>query len=322
MSGGHLKRLGDHVPVSIPTDANGYVGRECPNDDCLGYFKVMDGTGMTGITTCVCPYCGTKEEHDQFLTKDQVEYVKSVVMRKVTDAVAKDLKAMEFEVKPPKNAMFGIGISLKVRNGRPSPIYQYAEKRLETIVECDRCKLDFTIYGVFGYCPDCGTHNNLRILEANLYLVQKMLTLAACQDDESLAGKLIENALEDCVSAFDGWGRATLAVFAAKAAEPAKANKTSFQNLRGAQKRVLDLFGYDLESAVSRAEFEGAHTLFQKRHLIAHKLGVVDQAYVDSTGDASLATGRKVTVDPAEIEAMVEVLRHIAEELRTHLERP
>jgi len=31
----NLKRLEDGIRVSIPTDEDGLVGRECPNPDCL-----------------------------------------------------------------------------------------------------------------------------------------------------------------------------------------------------------------------------------------------------------------------------------------------
>lgn len=322
MTGDHLRGLGNSISVSIPTDDVGYTGRECPSAHCLGYFKVMGGTGMTGITTCVCPYCGTKDEHAHFWTQDQIAYVKSAAMRTIRDAITKDLKAMEFEVKPPRNTMFGFGMSLKFKPGTPLPLHQYAEESLETHVECERCTLKYAIYGVFGYCPDCGSHNSLGILEANLALAEKMVALASEVSDVSIADKLIENALEDCVSVFDGWGRATSAAFSDKASDPSKAKKTSFQNLRGARKRVLDLFGHDLGSPVSPKDFDAAHIIFQKRHLIAHRMGVVDQTYIESSGDSSVAPGRKVEIGARQILLAVTVLRLMAAEMLKHLESP
>jgi hypothetical protein len=40
------------------------------------------------------------------------------------------------------------------------------------------------IYGVFGYCPDCGEHNSLQILDKNLELVIKMLDMASSAEGE------------------------------------------------------------------------------------------------------------------------------------------
>jgi hypothetical protein len=316
----NLRRLGNSIRINIPTDDGGYTGRECPNKDCLKYFKVTFGTGLRNSMRCVCPYCGTTEEHDHFWTQDQIGYAQSVAQRKLLEAVHKDLKSMEFEVKPPRNSMFGIGMSLKVQPFRPPPIRRYGEKELETHVVCDRCTLRYAIYGVFGYCPDCGAHNSLNILEANLELVEKMLALAEQQGDSVLGLKLVENALEDCVSAFDGWGRATATAFSAKASDADKAAKLSFQNLRRAQQRVISLFGYDLASPLASNEFSAAHTLFQKRHLVAHCMGVVDQAYIDGTGDHAVPAGRKVRFAGAEIRAATAILRRLAAGFLSHVE--
>jgi hypothetical protein len=86
VSSNHIRSLGSQIAVDIPTDDDGYTGRECPNEACLGYFKVKGGTGLKGITTCVCPYCGAKDEHNRFWTPDQIEYAKSVAMRRIADA--------------------------------------------------------------------------------------------------------------------------------------------------------------------------------------------------------------------------------------------
>lgn len=317
----HLGDLdGNEMSVSIPADDDGYTGRECPREECLGYFKITFGTGLPDSTTCFCPYCGATEEHDHFWTQDQLKYAESVAMREVMGALHKDLQAMEFEIKPPRNSMFGIGMSLKVEPHRPLPLHQYAESRLETHVECAGCSLKYAIYGVFGFCPDCGVHNSRDILEANLALVEKMLALADEQDDGPIREKLVENALEDCVSAFDGWGRAACAAFDGRATDPARARSVSFQNLKRARTRVNELFAYDLESPLAPGEFDAAHTVFQKRHVLAHCMGVVDQAYLDSTGDQGATIRRKVPFGVAEILAVTAVLRKTAMGLVDHLE--
>jgi hypothetical protein len=106
--------------VPIAPDEQGLIGRECPKSVCEGYFKIKPGTGLTGSDlTCTCPYCGHTAPPDHFWTKDQIEYVKSIAVRKFTDALQADLKSMEFEHKP--KGAFGIGLSFKVTGGRPQP---------------------------------------------------------------------------------------------------------------------------------------------------------------------------------------------------------
>ena len=82
---------------------------------------------------------------------------------------------------------------------------------------------------------------------------------------------------QTCVSTFDGFGRELCRVHINKARAPLRVAKMSFQNLHGAAKGFLDLFGIDLSKMVELEEWRVAVKVFQKRHLIAHKLGVVDR---------------------------------------------
>lgn len=289
----HLRNLGSQFSISIPPDEEGFIGRECPVPECEGYFKIQPGTGLKGENLpCHCPYCGHGAGSDKFFTKAQVEYAKSVVMREVTGALLKDLKSLEFNHRP--RGAFGIGISMKV-SGQPTAIRRYRESKLETEVVCERCTLRYTIYGVFGFCPDCAVHNSLQILNKNLELVQKLLAVAETQE-APVAQHLIENALEDCVSAFDGFGRETCRVFAPKAAKPEKAADIRFQNIAAARDRVREQFGVDFGATAAPADWKHILRAFQKRHLLAHKMGVVDEDYLSATDESSSLIGRKVSI--------------------------
>jgi hypothetical protein len=313
----HLRRVKKlkQVEISIPKDEEGYLGRECPNEACRGYFKIVDGTGLPGQVPCHCPYCGHAGKHDTFFTQEQIAYVESYALNKLSKALIQDLKDMEFTHKP--RGPFGIGFSLRV-SGRPIPIRECRDKTLETHVVCDHCTLKYAIYGVFAYCPDCGVHNSLQILNKNLELYGKLLDLAK-QADLGMAEHLTGNALEDAVSAFDGFGRETCRVRAAKATDPAKAEGMSFQNLDGARKRVQDLFAVDLSAAVTADEWDFASGCFQKRHLLSHTMGVVDDDYLKKAKDPSAVLGRKVSITPDEVTKLLSLLKKMGEYLLTNL---
>lgn len=313
----HLRQLENQFSISIPPDEKGFTGRECPKAECSGYFKIKFGTGLKGNDfPCHCPYCGHVDVQDKFFTKEQIEYAKSVALNRITGALIKDLKELEFEHRPQRG--FGIGISLKVE-GQPHPIYYYREKQLETEVVCEKCTLEYTIYGVFGFCPDCGIHNSLQILNKNLDLAQKMITLAFTQEPE-IAEQLIVNALEDCVSSFDGFGREICKTHINKAIAPEKVETLSFQNLERARDRVKDLFSFDFSDTLISNEWAFVISCFHKRHLYAHKMGVADQAYIDSAGNSSAVLGRKVQVQSDEVARLVEILRKIANSLSSKLQ--
>lgn len=308
----HLERLGPSVSVSIPIDENGFIGRECPEPDCEGYFKIEPGTGLKGEDLpCCCPYCGHQEGHSKFFTKAQIEYVQSVVLNKVSGAFLKDLKSLEFNHKP--RGGFGIGISMKV-TGSPMPIRRYREQDLETEVICDKCTLRYTIYGVFAFCPDCRVHNSLQILEKNFDLIEKLLTVAESQDAE-IANYLIENAMGDCVSAFDGFGRATCYAFSFKAIQPEKATELRFQSIAKARSQVIEQFGADFGVSLKKVEWNHVVQAFQKRHLLAHKMGVIDEAYQKATGESPSLIGRRVSIQSIEVHNLLQHLRTLGREL-------
>ena len=193
----HVKSLGNSIKIPIKPDEEGYIGRECSNPECEGYFKITPGTGLHNITSCYCPYCGHFAKQKSFWTKDQIEYVKSYALSKIMDAVRKDMKELEFDIKP--KGPFGIGFSMKFKEGSPVPVRCYREKELETKIICDNCTLRYAIYGVFAFCPDCGTHNSKQILYKNLELAEKEIALALNLELE-LADHLIADALENAVS--------------------------------------------------------------------------------------------------------------------------
>lgn len=201
--------------------------------------------------------------------------------------------------------MFGIGISMKVQASAPLPIRYYREKELETAIVCDNCTLRYAIYGVFGWCPDCGVHNSLQILAKNLELARKELTLAASAEAE-LANHLIGDALENAVSAFDGFGRELCA---------RKSADIRFQSVLGARRKVQDTFGFDFADRLRPDEWECACRVFQKRHLLAHKMGVIDEDYLQKANDPDAVLGRRIRLTEGEVQSAITIVESMGRRL-------
>jgi hypothetical protein len=289
--------------VDIKRDDEGYLGRECPK--CEKYFKIKPGTGIPNFSDCYCPYCQHFGPQNHFWTKHQIEYAQSVVLNKVSADILKMMKRLE--TKPKKNQFISIGISVK---GRPTPITYYSEKELEEKVECKNCTLQYAIYGSFGFCPDCSEHNSQQIAEANFELVLKILELAD-KSPPDIKGKLIENGLEDCISAFDGFARERC-----RDQYP----KLSFQNIHAAQKK-LNESGINIAEGLDNLEWNFVVKQFQKRHLLAHKMGVADEEYVQKTGDSPEQIGKKVLITENDVMSLITYLKVIVSNLSRHVQR-
>lgn len=245
--------------------------------------------------------------------------VESYALRTVEEALRKDLKSLEFDIKP--KGAFGIGISMKLQPSAPLALRRYREKALETAVHCEACTLDYMVYGVFAFCPDCGVHNSLLILRKNLDLVRKQMDLAQKQEDVELARHLREDALENCVSSFDAFARESVRVRAARSCDPEKAVNVSFQNIARALERVNVLFSVDLAAGFPADDLAFLKLCFLRRHLIAHKAGVVDAQYVEESGDRTLAHGRRISIDPADVVRCADLLGRLGAHVLDALDR-
>lgn len=318
----NLQRLGSKFEVTLPKDEQGYIGRECPDKECLGYFKVRSGTGLSGPDLqCHCPYCGHAAESSDFTTPAQIEYAKSVAFRQITQAFNRDLKSLEFDHRP-RPGTFGFGISLKVTPGSPVRIRHYRERALETHVTCVKCTLDYAIFGLFAFCPDCGEHNSSQVLEKNLEVIAKQLALAETQSDADLKRQLIEDALENCVSAFDGFARESCRVRAHRSSDADSAAQMSFQNLQRAEQRTRNLFGIEFTACLTGDELQAARCCFLRRHLLAHRAGVVDEQYCREAQDRAAVVGRRVAVTAEEVITLIGYVRKLGRELVQRLPVP
>lgn len=293
-----------NLSISIEPDEDGYTGRECPV--CEKYFKIKFGTGLPGDPGAYCPYCNHHGPHKEFWTKEQIEYARSLALNKISGDLLKSLKKLER--KSNKNSFISIGITVK---GNPTPIAYYTEKELEEQLKCDKCTLEYSIFGAFGYCPDCGTHNSKQILSANFDLTLKILTLAS-NAEKDIKSKLIENALEDCISAFDGYAREQCANLS---------QKISFQNIRAAQIKLLSEYSIDISGGLNNEQWTFIINQFQKRHLLAHKFGVIDEEFIKKTNGDIATLGRKISITESDVIQLIENLNTISSNLSKNIER-
>ena len=153
----------------------------------------------------------------------------------------------------------------------------------------------------FRFLSDCGIHNSKQIVLANFDLIIKILDLTPYPTD-AIKSKMIENSLEDCVSAFDGYAREHCSKIY---------NKISFQNIDDARGKLLTDRGVDLSEGLEERQWLFIVEQFQKRHLLAHKMGIIDQEYIKKTNSSPSLLGRKVSISESEVRELVKNLKEI-----------
>jgi hypothetical protein len=100
-----------------------------------------------------------------------------------------------------------------------------------------------------------------------------------------------------------------------KAVKPEKAAEIRFQNIATARDRVKEQFGLDIAAKTAPAHWALILRAFQKRHLVAHKMGVVDENYLAATGESPSLLGRKVSITSVEARELVAHLQMLGAEL-------
>ena len=166
----------------------------------------------------------------------------------------------------------------------------------------------------------CGAqeHNSLQILGKNLDLCLKEIELAA-KAELSFADHLSGDALENAVSAFDGFGREVCRVYSERTGQPGKSKPLSFQNLQNVRDTLEISYGLNFSVSITHDDWLFACRCFQKRHLLAPRMGVVDGAYLRNTGDPQARIGRKVSITPDEAKFLTELLRKLGAALTANL---
>ena len=289
------------VKVNLSPDEQGFTGRECPK--CYKYFKVKFGTGLP-TSICHCPYCGYTGDHNEFFTKDQIEYAKSMALKEVMDQVIEpELGKLERSFKELERATRGGFIQIKVKTQR-SPVRlslkYYQEKELETYVTCDNCGLEFAIYGVFANCPDCDMLNASVIFRKSIEVAHKRIHLLdSIKDEAELQEAILEDALSGGVSSFDALGKVLQSRYSTIFPEKPK---NLFQNLTALSDALSKSVGKSLSDIIGKEDFEFLFKMFQVRHIYEHNMGVIDDDFVRKVPNLGYLKGRKYPLEQDEIE--------------------
>ena len=298
------------VEIRLDTDDRGMIGRECPNSGCGRYFKLKPGTGLD-TQESQCPYCGTQGTSIEFLTSDQQNYARVAGAKQILDPILqkfeKDLRKLNTRQ---RKSPLQISVSVK-RSGIKLPAYQ--EKRLETDVFCDKCGLEFAVYGVFASCPDCGQLNALTVCLSSLETARKRISLSLDSDiDVNLRRALLQDALGSTVEAFDAYGKAVRSR-STIIAENAKSNL--FQDIELLDKELRNAGIPSIENMIGIEPWGDLKWFFQARHVYTHNAGVVDRKFVAKLPAYTHMLGRVLPLDADRVSKNIESISLLAKNI-------
>lgn len=304
------------IKAGLPTDEDGMIGRQCPQENCGQYFKLKPGTGLETSTTS-CPYCGYTGDISDFTTPDQLEYAKSVAIKQTLEPVFKDFRrSIEGLNRTSGNSLIKLKFSISTPNLR---LHFYREKEIETQVTCDSCGLEFSVFGIFASCPDCKGINAFSVLLSSLGVSRKRLLLVEHKDtasDSELKAAILQDSLCGAIAAFDALGKKLrelhINIFP-------KSPRNLFQNYRALDECLANGTGKAIAERIGKDGASDLLKLFQVRHILEHNLGVVDEDFVKHVPSCQHLLGRKYILEQREVEQLLELIEKLAESIRSDL---
>lgn len=315
------------VPIQIRLDEKGYMDRCCPSRDCRVHFKVLceDWRKKVRNEVAYCPICRFEAKATEWNTPVQEEHIRRTGMAHLKTVVNKAMSedARDFNARQPRGGLISISLSVKPSS---MPILippQAAEKMLQEFV-CEECACSYSSIGAAFFCPACG-HNSarttfntaIRIVRSsveNLSRIRQAVADVADKDAaENTARQILENGLTKLVASFQRFAEAAFHLL--PNASAFKIRKNLFQNLNESTALWRNAIGKGYEDYISPSENAALVLYFQQRHLLAHCEGIVDQEYIDKSGDRTYSVGQKLVIKDSAVCQLADLVRKLGDSL-------
>lgn len=329
------------LSIPLPTTSNSMSLRYCPNEGCsprtfhlgekqdllnknLEERKYRREPGCPGTT---CPYCGLDGEDNDFLHQKDIEYAKELVKQAAIVDFKNELSKAFGGPSGKKSISKGTTITTRGATQKVfKKPYVYREDLLRNL-SCDNCNRGYGVYAIGLFCPDCGATNLTTHFSKEMALIKRQVEDASKykDTDKEYWYRLAGNAHEDVLGAFEAYQK-TLYKYLCNKSKPSlqsndneskvKSIGNSFQNIEKAQKLYSKL-GINPFDCLTE---DDTHLLFlysQKRHIIGHNLGLVDEKYSSINQKESQDT--PVNICEKEILNYLDICSKVISALEKHL---
>jgi predicted RNA-binding Zn-ribbon protein involved in translation (DUF1610 family) len=316
-----LKSLERQQTISIPinTDEKGYIDKQCPAENCEFIFKVNeeDWKNILRDEAVWCPLCGYDAPADQWYTHEQVDHSKSEAIAMIKGKINKAMRsdAAKFNRRQPKGRFISMSMEVKGGTQRTQLLPAPAAQAMQLEIQCEECDSRFAVIGSAYFCPACG-HNSvtrmfldsIRKIKAkkdNVQSIKKTMAEQAGKDEaELLARSLLESCILDGVTGFQKYCEG---VYVKYGSPP----QNAFQRLSQGSQLWKDTIGKEYADWLGAGELSALNVLFQKRHLLAHNEGIVDESYLRKSEDTSYRLNQRIVISEQNIENLLAYLEKL-----------
>lgn len=315
------------VPIEIPIDNDGYFDRRCPSDACQSDFKILfeDWKNKVSDAQVFCPICREEAQAVEWNTPDQVEYIERVALNRISGIIENALSQDARDFNRKQSPGF-VQVSMTYKPGAPTLIIPISvAEELRQKFSCEQCGCRYSSLGAAFFCPACGHNSAESTFAQTMEAVRKSLAVLpairvavqATSDADvakNTAREILENSLGRIVGAFQ---RVVEALFdRTPRAATVRRRKNVFQNLAESSALWRTATGKGYEDFLSLIEMADLLRLIQQRHLLAHREGIVDEDYINKSGDKTYALGQRLVIQETAVNRAAYLASKLVEKLR------
>lgn len=310
------------IPIEIIADEKGYLDRECPHEECEFVFKIYieDWKNKVSDEIVYCPRCGHIAPSDQWWTKQQLEDIKEIAIQWAMSQVQQTIQKSFRKMSRHSNKYFKIKYKPgKMITFQNNPIGQREEWELEVL--CDQCGTKTSVIGTAYFCPCCGNNavdrvfnESMERIKNQLNSLNEMLELLEKIYDKDTATNMIQNMIEtslkDIISAYQKFALESFSKGSTKKVRP-----NDFQIVdKGSElfKMNYDV-GYD--EWLTSYEINYMVVMFQRRHILEHNNGIVDDKYLQNSKDTTYRVGQRVVCKKNHVLKLLEIIKKLSENI-------
>lgn len=327
-----LKRAQLSIPVSI--DEKGYYDKECPNPACLFQFKVRadDWKNLFSDDAVYCPKCRHEAPAQSWWTTKQIEEGKRQAIKHIRGLIGEALHhdAREFNRQQPKSGFITMSMNASGCSRMHIVVPIPAQKEMQLEIQCEKCNANFAVIGSAFFCPCCGYNSVERTFDDSIKKVatkvnnltvirQAFQAVDQIDEGEITCLSLVETSLSDCVVAFQRFSEETFRKFTNNGTN---VPFNAFQRLDTGSNLWKSALNEGYEDWLTANELFNLNVLFQKRHLLAHCEGIVDDKYVQKSQDTSYQLGQRIVVKEKDVLYLISLIQKLATNIRLKVKQP
>lgn len=308
--------------ISMPSDDQGYFGRECPSCHQIFRMNGEDYKALPDDLVLTCTYCGHEDEHSEFMTSQQrdraMQVAQDAALQLISEAFDRSFGSM---ARSGRNNPY-VKISYRSKPFYPQPLPGINEEQLVRERTCTTCGVRYAVFGDHRFCPVSGRLHPTEVARDALAAeVAKLDALTSIPENHRAA--LREQGVFDRI-AVDTLGRIVGIVEVLASAEFAnrvpeaeaitKGRGNVFQRLDDLALLFAEHTGIDPRQAPA-VDWKTLQQLWAARHAHVHADGRVDAKFLRAVPSSSLNVGQQIVVTEREARLAIEQAKALCEVL-------